>query len=167
MTAAAHADRSATIGNSRRVRPAGDIGGAVFMQLAIAMLGAEGTRLGHIRRRDAPLPGVAGQFQDPASMSGTTIFSRPSGCCGRRTGCDYLRGTRVVYYSKPRAEFVTGDGPLDDAAITASFKGICEAASGCLFEIAQREVGTIFGDIKRGRRYVRLAREAVDAFWRP
>ena len=78
-----------------------------------------------------------------------------------------LRGTRVVYYSKPRAEFVTRPGPLDEAAITAYFKGVCTAASGCLFEIAQREVGTIFGDFERGRQYVRLAREAVDAYWRP
>ena len=78
-----------------------------------------------------------------------------------------LRGTRVVYYSKPRAEFVTCDGPLDEKAITAYFKGVCEAASGCLFEIAQREVGTIFGDYERGRQYVRLAKEAVDAYWRP
>jgi len=80
---------------------------------------------------------------------------------------EYLRGTRVVYYCKPRAEFVTCDGPLNDEAITAYFKGVCEAASGCLFEIAQREVGTIFGDFERGRHYVRLAREAVDAYWRP
>ncbi len=80
---------------------------------------------------------------------------------------EYLRGTRVVYYSKPRAEFVTCDGPLDDQAIKTYFKGVCEAASGCLFEIAQREVGTIFGDFERGRRYVRLAKEAVDAYWRP
>ena len=79
----------------------------------------------------------------------------------------YLRGSRIVYYSKPRAEFVTRPGPLDDAAITACFKGICEAASGCLLEIAQREVGTIFGDSERGRHYVRLAREAVDAYWSP
>ena len=80
---------------------------------------------------------------------------------------EYLRGTRVVYYSKPRAEFVTCDGPLDDEAIAVYFKGVCEAASGCLFEIAQREAGTIFGDAERGRRYVRLAKEAVDAYWRP
>lgn len=80
---------------------------------------------------------------------------------------EYLRGSRVVYYCKPRAEYVTGEGPLDDDAITAYFKGVCEAASGCLFEIAQREVGTIFGDFERGRRYVRLAKEAVAAYWRP
>ncbi|MFW6293204.1 MAG: hypothetical protein ACOC7V_12895 [Spirochaetota bacterium] len=80
---------------------------------------------------------------------------------------EYLRGSRVVYYSKPRAELVTGDGPLDDEAITRYFRGVCEAASGCLFEIAQREVGTIFGDYDRGRHYVRLAKEAVDRYWRP
>ncbi len=80
---------------------------------------------------------------------------------------EYLRGGRVVYYSKPRAEFVTCHGPLDEEAITTYFKGVCKAASGCLFEIAQREVGTIFGDFERGRHYVRLAKEAVDAYWRP
>ena len=78
-----------------------------------------------------------------------------------------LRGSRVVYYSKPRAEFVTGEGPLNDEAITTYFKGVCEAASGCLFEIAQREVGTIFGDFERGRHYVRLAKQAVERYWRP
>jgi len=80
---------------------------------------------------------------------------------------EYLRGSRVVYYSKPRAELVTEAGPLDDARITTYFKGVCEAASGCLFEIAQREVGTIFGEFERGRHYVRLAKEAVDRYWRP
>ncbi len=80
---------------------------------------------------------------------------------------EYLRGSRVVYYSKPRAELVTCDGPLNGEAITAYFKGVCEAASGCLFEISQREVGTIFGDFERGRHYVRLAKEAVDSYWCP
>jgi hypothetical protein len=80
---------------------------------------------------------------------------------------EFLRGSRVVYYSKPRAEFVTGDGPLNDDAITTYFKGVCEAASGCLFEIAQREVGTIFGDFERGKHYVRLAKAAVDRYWKP
>jgi hypothetical protein len=80
---------------------------------------------------------------------------------------EHLRGSRVVYYSKPRAELVTCDGPLNDEALTAYFKGVCAAASGCLFEIAQREVGTIFGDFERGRQYVRLAKEAVDRYWTP
>ena len=80
---------------------------------------------------------------------------------------EYLRGSRVVYYSKPRAEYVTNLGPLDEEAIMRYFKGVCEAASGCLFEIAQREVGTIYGDYARGKRYVELAKEAVERYWKP
>ena len=80
---------------------------------------------------------------------------------------EYLRGTRIVYYSKPRAEYVTNPGPLDEDAILKYFKGVCEAASGCLFEVAQREVGTIFGDFERGKRYVELAKESIDKYWKP
>lgn len=80
---------------------------------------------------------------------------------------EYLRGSRIVYYSKPRAEYVTNPGPLDEDAIRRCFKGISEAASGCLFEVAQREVGTIFGDFERGRRYVQLAKETIAEHWKP
>jgi hypothetical protein len=80
---------------------------------------------------------------------------------------EYLRGTRVVYYSKPRAEYVTNAGPLDEEGILKYFRGVAEAASGCLFEVAQREVGTIFGDYERGRRYVELAKEAIARYWKP
>ena len=80
---------------------------------------------------------------------------------------DYLRGSNIVYYSKPRAEYVTNPGPLDEDALRKYFKGVCEAASGCLFEIAQREVGTIFGDYERGKRYVQIARECVSEYWKP
>lgn len=80
---------------------------------------------------------------------------------------EYLRGSNVVYYSKPRAEYVTNAGPMDEEALRKYFKGVCEAASGCLFEIAQREVGTIFGDYERGRRYVQIAKECVEEYWKP
>ncbi|MBQ9950650.1 MAG: hypothetical protein IJO98_00680 [Clostridia bacterium] len=80
---------------------------------------------------------------------------------------EYLRGTNVVYYSKPRAEFVTNRGPMDEAALREYFKGVCECASGCQLEIAQREVGTIFGDYERGRRYVEIAKECVEEYWKP
>ena len=80
---------------------------------------------------------------------------------------EYLRGSNVVFYSKPRAEFVTNRGPLDEAAILEYFKGVAEHASGCLFEVAQREVGTLYGDFNRGRRYVELAREAIGQHWKP
>ncbi|MBO5256918.1 MAG: hypothetical protein J6C42_05395, partial [Clostridia bacterium] len=79
----------------------------------------------------------------------------------------YLRGSNVVYYSKPRAELVTAPGPLDEDALRTYFKGVCEAASGCLFEIAQREVLTLYGDAERGRRYVEIAKECVERYWKP
>ncbi len=80
---------------------------------------------------------------------------------------EYLRGSNVIYYSKPRAEYVTNPGPLNEDALRRYFKGVCEAASGCLFEMAQREVGTIFGDIERGRRYVQIAKECISEYWKP
>lgn len=84
----------------------------------------------------------------------------------RRVG-EYLRGTNVVYYSKPRAEYVTNQGPLDEDALRKYFREVAECASGCLFEVAQREVGTIFGDFERGRRYVQIAKETLAKYWKP
>ncbi|MBQ7313718.1 MAG: hypothetical protein IJW81_09065 [Clostridia bacterium] len=80
---------------------------------------------------------------------------------------EYLRGSKVTYYSKPRAEFVTNPGPLDEPALRQYFKGVSEAASGCRFEMAQREVGTIFCDVERGRRYVQIAKECIEDYWKP
>ncbi|MBE6610860.1 MAG: hypothetical protein E7632_00090 [Ruminococcaceae bacterium] len=80
---------------------------------------------------------------------------------------EYLRGSNVVYYSKPRAEFVTAPGPLDEDALREYFKMVCTSASGCLFEMAQREVLTLHGDPERGRQYVRIAKECVERFWQP
>jgi len=79
---------------------------------------------------------------------------------------EYLRNTNVVYYSKPRAEYVTNPGPMDEDALRKYFRGVCEAASGCLFEMAQREVGTIYGDFERGRRYVQIAKECISSYWK-
>lgn len=80
---------------------------------------------------------------------------------------EYLRGSRVVYYSKPRAELLTNPGSLDEDALKHYFKGVCQAASGCLFEMAQREAGTIYGDPTRGHRYVEIAKECMEKYWKP
>ncbi len=80
---------------------------------------------------------------------------------------EYLRGSNVVYYSKPRADLVTHPGPLAEDELRRDFKRICTAASGCLFEIAQREVMTLRGDMERGRRYVQIAKECVQEYWKP
>ena len=80
---------------------------------------------------------------------------------------EFLRGSRVVFYSKPRAEHVTNPGPLDEERIRTYFRQLALDASGCRLEVAQREVGTIYGDFERGRRYVELARETVNRYWQP
>ena len=80
---------------------------------------------------------------------------------------EFLRGSNIVYYSKPRAEHVTNVGPLDEEVILNYFKEVCECASGCLFEVAQREVGTIYGDFARGKRYVELLKQAIAQYWKP
>ena len=80
---------------------------------------------------------------------------------------EFLRGKRIVYYFKPRAEHVTAPGPLDEELIRRYFKNAADEASGCLFEVAQREVGSIYGDFERGKRYVQLAKESIDKYWKP
>ena len=80
---------------------------------------------------------------------------------------EYLRGSKVVYYSKPRADLVTGRGPMDEEALRKDFARICRGAEGCLLEVAQREVMTLRGDMERGRRYVEIAKECVETYWKP
>lgn len=115
---------------------------------------------GCCERVDAIWPGYLSKWKNLRKLSVSPFNNE--GLIG-----EYLRGSNVVYYSKPRAEFVTVRGPMDEAALRAYFKGVCEAASGCLFEIAQREVGTIYGDVERGRRYVEIAKECVSEYWKP
>ncbi len=80
---------------------------------------------------------------------------------------EYLRGSNVVYYSKPRADLVTSSAGMDEEAVKKDFERICKAASGCLFEIGQREVMTLHGNVQRGKRYVEIAKECVERYWKP
>ncbi len=79
---------------------------------------------------------------------------------------EYLRNTNIVYYSKPRAEYLTIQGPLDEDAICDYFKTIAQNASGCILEVAQRETGTLFKDPNRGKRYVELAKNTIYKYWK-
>ncbi len=80
---------------------------------------------------------------------------------------DMLRGKKIIYYSKPRANDVTNKGPLDESSIKEYIKGVAKNASGCLFEVTQREVGTVYNDPNRGKRYVELLKEGVAEGWTP
>ncbi len=115
---------------------------------------------GCCERVDAIFPDYLSKWKNLRKLSVSPFNNEP------QVG-EYLRGTNIVYYSKPRAEFVTNRGPLDEDALRQYFKGVFTAASGCLLEVAQREVGTIFGDFERGRRYVEIAKECVEDYWQP
>ncbi len=80
---------------------------------------------------------------------------------------EYLRGTDIVYYSKPRADHLAMKGIFDESAIEEYFKTVCLAASGCLFEVAQREVGTLFDQPELGKRYVKVLKRCVETYWKP
>ncbi len=115
---------------------------------------------GCCERVDAIFPGYLSKWKNLRKLSVSPFNNEP------QVG-EYLRGTNIVYYSKPRAEFVTNRGPLDEEALRKYFKGVFTAASGCLLEVAQREVGTIYGDYERGRRYVEIAKQCVEEYWQP
>lgn len=115
---------------------------------------------GCCERVDAIFPGYLSKWKNLRKLS-VSPFNNED-----QVG-EYLRGTDIVYYSKPRADLVTNPGPMDEDAVRRDFKRICEAASGCLFEIAQREVMTLRGDLERGRRYVQIAKECVEEYWKP
>ena len=52
--------------------------------------------------------------------------------------------------------------PLDEDAVTACFRKTAGAARGCKLEIAQRDVYRIGKDVGKVRRYVELARRALE-----
>ena len=62
---------------------------------------------GCCERVDAIWPDYLSQWSKLRKLSVAPFNDEP------RVG-ECLRGGRIVYYSKPRAEFVTGDGPLND-----------------------------------------------------
>ncbi len=115
---------------------------------------------GCCERVDAIFPDYLSKWKNLRKLSVSPFNNEP------QIG-EYLRGTNIVYYSKPRAEYVTNHGPLDEEALRNYFKGVFTAASGCLLEVAQREVGTIYGDFERGRRYVEIAKECIEEYWKP
>ena len=57
---------------------------------------------------------------------------------------------------------IAAELPLDEDAVTACFRKTAGAARGCKLEIAQRDVYRIGKDVGKVRRYVELARRALE-----
>lgn len=115
---------------------------------------------GCCERVDAIFPGYLSKWKHLRKLSVSPFNNEPL------VG-EYLRGSQIVYYSKPRSEHVCLPGPLNEKLITEYFKGVAKAASGCILEVAQRECGTIYWDAPRAKQYVDLAKHTIEKYWQP
>jgi len=77
-----------------------------------------------------------------------------------------LRGTGITYLRKPPATLLGMNTPsMDEDAVLGCFRKTAQAASGCKLELIQRDVYMIGPDPAKVKRYVELARQAMDG-WR-
>jgi len=78
-----------------------------------------------------------------------------------------LRGTNVTYLRKPPATLLgMPTRELDEKAVTDCFRKTAQASTGCKVELIQRDVYTIGPDPAKVKRYVQLARQAMEG-WKP
>lgn len=83
--------------------------------------------------------------------------------CDEAVMGEKLRGTSVTYLRKPPATLLgMNTADLDEDAVLACFRKTAEAAKGCRIEISQRDVYTVGSSPEKVRRYVELARKALE-----
>ena len=90
-----------------------------------------------------------------------------SAWCDVRFMGERLRGKDIVFLRKPTANLLGVGSELDENAVSAYFRETAEAARGCRLEVTQRDVYLLHGGPDKVRRYVQLAREAIDTCWKP
>lgn len=73
-----------------------------------------------------------------------------------------LRGTGITYLRKPPATLLAWRRPWTRTAVTACSARPPGPARGCKLEVAQRDVYRIGKDVGKVRRYVELARRALE-----
>lgn len=78
-----------------------------------------------------------------------------------------LRNRDIVFLRKPTANLLGVTRDLDEDAVTQYFRETAEAARGCRLEVTQRDVYLLHGNIDKVRRYVELARAALEKYWKP
>ncbi len=77
-----------------------------------------------------------------------------------------LRGTGITYLRKPPATLLGMNTPtMEEDAVLGCFRKTAKAASGCKLELIQRDVYMIGPDPAKVKRYVQLARQAMED-WR-
>lgn len=89
-----------------------------------------------------------------------------SAWCDETMMGERLRGREIVYLRKPTANLLGVGSQLDEDAVRAHFRHTAEAASGCRLEITQRDVYLIHGGFDKVARYISLARESAERYWK-
>ena len=90
-----------------------------------------------------------------------------SAWCDEHIMGDRLKGKDIVYLRKPTANLLGIASALDEDAARAHFTHTAKCASGCRLEITQRDVYLLHGVPEKVRRYVEIARECLDQYWKP
>ena len=90
-----------------------------------------------------------------------------SAWCDVRFMGERLRGRKIVFLRKPTANLLGVTSQLDEQAVRDYFRETAQAARGCRLEITQRDVYLLHGNVEKVRRYVQLARETLENYWKP
>ncbi|MCL2477858.1 MAG: hypothetical protein FWF22_00045 [Treponema sp.] len=90
-----------------------------------------------------------------------------SAWCDEEFMGERLRGCGIVFHRKPKATFLGLNKTLDEDEIAEYFKKTALAARGCILEITQREVTTIYGNTDRIKQYIGMIKKTINKYWQP
>ncbi|MDD4797558.1 MAG: hypothetical protein PHO66_07305, partial [Eubacteriales bacterium] len=87
--------------------------------------------------------------------------------CDEQTMGERLRGGKITYLRKPSPNFLGVDKQLDEDGLRVHMERTARAACGCPLEISQRDVYTIHHNPEKVRRYVQIARQSMEKYYKP
>jgi len=87
--------------------------------------------------------------------------------CGEESIGEKIRGRKIVYHRKPRANYISVDAVFDEEAFAAHIAKSVKNAAGCPLEVTFREELTVRGEPWRLTRAVEIVREQFTRHWKP
>jgi len=85
--------------------------------------------------------------------------------CNEEMMADRLRGTNIIYHRKPSPNLLGETGIFNEAEYTKHITATLKAAKGCHLEFSLRDVYSLGGDKKRGKRVVELIWDLIERHW--
>ncbi len=76
-----------------------------------------------------------------------------------------LKGSRTIFHRKPSPNYLGVGAELDEDAWREHVVTTLKAAKGCKLEITQRDVYTVSGNLPKIKRFIEIARQAIDTHW--